>query len=150
MFLDLVRLQVVRNQPLRHMEQTIMRITTQRSNPADFSPKDDATKVITVNTLTLCRVRELITTRRCHRKSVEAVGTIPLQIIIILPGGIKNNPVNSLLKENADLELTAKIRMTLILLLHRRVLAVFPMVLQAQVSVIIDNGKRKVLQNLRI
>ena len=65
-------------------------------------------------------------------------------------GGIKNNPVNSLLKENADLELrvTSKIRMTLILLLHRRVLAVVSMVLQAQVSVIIDNGKRKVLQSL--
>ena len=58
-------------------------------------------------------------------------------------GGIKNNPVNSLLKENADLELrvTSKIRMTLMLLLHHRILAVASMVLQPQVSVVIDNGK---------
>ena len=52
-----------------------------------------------------------------------------------LPERIIINSVNSLLKENADLELTASFRMTLILLLHRRVLVAASMVLQAQISV---------------
>lgn len=48
--------------------QPIMRIKTRSSNRADFSPKD-----------------EKVTTFRWHRHLKEAVGTMPLQIIIILP-----------------------------------------------------------------
>jgi hypothetical protein len=95
---DLVWLQLLRNQPLRHFEQTRMRIKTQRKKPVDCSPKDDATKMITVNTLTLCQGRKKLTTRRYHHNSVEEVGTIILQIIIIIilctwcTGGDKNQP----------------------------------------------------------
>jgi hypothetical protein len=78
-----------------------MRIKIRSSNRADFSPKDDATKVITINTLMLCQVREKVTTFKWHRHLKEAVGTMPLQIIIILPERIIINSVNSLLKENA-------------------------------------------------
>jgi hypothetical protein len=74
LILDLVWLQLVRNQPLRRLEQTIMQIKTQRSNPVDFPPKDDSSKVITVNTLTICRVREKLTTRKCYRNS-HAINT---------------------------------------------------------------------------